>query len=177
MIINDISHQSVPLYALIADLQRILFLIGSHWFFLSSSTLSYLVLTLCPLLPFPSVSSFSSLCVPLCCLSSGLFASGSGQVAAVALNGETVASTDTHSPTHTHADTRPVSGPNLMRQIYDGCWLQQIKLTVMYVGGRVSHCTNRPHAHTQMRAPAVAPYSQSFSLGVPVRQPPSSIPA
>lgn len=66
-------------------------------------------------------------------------------VAAVALNGETSdigEHTQTLSETHTH-----IFMPKLMRQIYDGCWPQQIKLTVMYVGGRVSRCTYRPHTH------------------------------
>ena len=49
---------------------------------------------------------------------------------------------------HTHAHSFRLK---LMRQIYDGCWPQQIKLTVMYGGERVSHCTNGPHTYTHMR--------------------------
>lgn len=62
--------------------------------------------------------------------------------------------------------------PKLMRQIYDGCWPQQIKLTVMYVGGRVSRCTNGPHTHTHTQPAVLPPCSQSLLLGFPVRQPP-----
>lgn len=63
----------------------------------------------------------------------------------VALNGETSdIGGHTHSSKNTHTH---IFMPKLMRQIYDGCWPQQIKLTVMYVGGRVSRCTNRPHTH------------------------------
>lgn len=54
----------------------------------------------------------------------------------------------------------------LMRQIYDSCWPQQIKLTVMYVWGQMSFCTNRPH--TLWHRPVWAPVLPVL----PVRWPP-----
>ena len=74
----------------------------------------------------------------------------------MALNGDCGINGHTHAHAHAHTRARTHTHTcfrlKLMRQIYDGCWPQQIKLTVMYVGGSSVTVHYRPQALTHIQA-------------------------